>query len=219
MRAVIASGTGRYSDPWHPFEKTSPLVAEILNGVGFTVAVDDDVDRAMTALDGVDLLVVNAGDPWRGSSDEEHAPGAAVTGFATAIDRGIGVLALHCAVSSLRDYAEWFPAIGGMWVPGLSYHPPAAATDIRGGSIPDGPMIGDFDVFDECYCRIQRIGRSVEVAHHDASGHAEPAAWVRHHGLSRVAVDLLGHDERSYAAPGHQHMLTDLALWAATPRS
>src|SRR5699024_9887359 len=64
MRALVASGSGRYADPWHPFPKTSPLLAEILSGSGFEVDVDDDVDASMGRLEGVDLLVVNAADPW-----------------------------------------------------------------------------------------------------------------------------------------------------------
>ncbi len=62
MRAVIASGSGRYADPWHPFPETSPLLAETPRGAGFAVEIDEDVDGAMARLAGVGLLVVNAGD-------------------------------------------------------------------------------------------------------------------------------------------------------------
>ncbi|WP_442576380.1 ThuA domain-containing protein [Microbacterium sp. F51-2R] len=213
MRAVIASGSERYDDPWHPFERTSPLVAGILTDAGFEVSIDHAVDHAMTRLDDVDLLVVNAGDPWRGSPRGAEAGADAVAGMASALDRGIGVIALHCAVSSLRDYPEWFGAIGGMWVPGLSFHPPAGVAHIFGGRLPDGTQIESFDVFDECYCRIQQIGRSTPVAHHHADGQAEPVAWTRTHGRSRIAVDLLGHDERSYESEGHAHLLSSLARW------
>ena len=219
MHAVIASGTGRYRDPWHPFERTTPLVAEILTMSGFSVAIDDDVDRAMTKLHGVDLLVVNAGDPWRSTPEGAAAPARSVNGLRCALERGIGIVALHCAVSSLRDYPDWFPAIGGMWVPGLSFHPPADTAHITGGTLPGGSVIADFEVNDERYCRIQRLGASTEVAHHSHNGRAEPAAWVREHGPSRVAVDLLGHDERSYDSAGHRGLLSTLALWVAGSRA
>lgn len=214
MRAVIASGSGRYADPWHPFARTSPLLADTLIDAGFDVAVDDEVDRVMQDLGGVDLLVVNAGDPWR-NGDGQHPHEASTDGFATALHRGIGVLAMHCAVSSLRDYPEWAPAVGGMWVPGSSFHPPASRAEITGRELPDGSPVATFTVFDERYCRLQRLGRSTIVAHHHGpEGETEPTAWVREIGRSRVAVDVLGHDERSYESPGHRFLIRELSRWA-----
>ncbi|WP_243077190.1 ThuA domain-containing protein [Microbacterium sp. SS28] len=211
MRAVIASGTGRYADPWHPFPKTSPLVAEILRDAGFEVAVDPDVDHAVAHLDDVDLLVVNAGDPWRDHDETGATP--APDALAAALERGIGVIALHCAVASLRDYPEWAPAIGAMWVPGLSYHPTAGVISVAVGGLPGQPH-SSFEVHDESYCRLQRLGRSTVVAEHPGDGSPEPAAWIREAGASRVAVDVLGHDERSYESAGHRELLRRLALWA-----
>lgn len=221
MRALIASGSGRYADPWHPFSATSPLIAQILTDAGLDVSIDHDVDRAMVALDGVDLLVVNAGDPWRSTDRPAEPPQESVDGFAAALARGMGVLALHCAVSSLRDYPEWYPAIGAMWVPELSFHPDASLTTIRGEvaahEVP-GLDVSAFDVYDERYCRLQRLGRSTIVATHegrDATDPREPTAWVRELDGARVAVDVLGHDERSYESAGHRRLLASLALWAA----
>ncbi|HWI30084.1 MAG TPA: ThuA domain-containing protein [Microbacterium sp.] len=210
---MIASGTGRYADPWHPYPQTSALVAEILQGAGFETIIDE-VDSAMGRLDGADLLIVNAGDPWRGE-EGSTAPEAAVDQFAHALRRGIGVLALHAAVTSMRDYPEWAPAIGAMWVPTLSFHPPADDTVIRFEALPNGTTGGEFAVFDERYCRLQRLGRSTVLAHHEGSDAPEPAAWIRTHGASRVAVDVLGHDERSYESAGHRTLIAALARWAA----
>ncbi|WP_245861235.1 ThuA domain-containing protein [Microbacterium aurantiacum] len=218
MRAVIASGSGRYADPWHPFDRTSPLLARVLEPAGFDVEIDDDVDHAMANLQGVDLVVVNAGDPWRSADSAGAAPRASTSGFAAALERGIGVLAVHSALSSLRDYPEWAPAIGGMWVPGLSWHPPADIADITGGELPSGPTIEAFAVFDERYARLQQFGERQVVATHLVDGAVEPTAWVRQHGASRIAVDTLGHDEESYASAGHRALLARLAGWLTSPR-
>lgn len=215
MRALIASGTGRYEDPWHPFPRTSPLLAGILREGGFDTEIDE-VDAAMHRLDGFDLLVVNAGDPWRNSESEESTPAASVDGLREALDRGIGVLAMHCAVASLRDYPEWAPAIGGMWVPGASFHPPAGDTRITGLELPDGTEIADFELFDERYCRLQALGQSTAVAEHEAPAGRESTAWVRQSGRSRIAVDTLGHDERSYDSAGHRAFITALAHWTTS---
>lgn len=214
MRALIASGTGRYADPWHPFPRTSALISEILEQSGFQVEIDDDVDHALQRLRGIHLLVVNAGDPWRGDEKCAPAPVSAGKDLSDALRAGMGVLAVHCAVSSLRDYPDWFSAIGATWLPGLSWHPPASSTIVRGGALPGGEAVADFEVFDERYCRLQRIGRSTIVATHDGEADREPTAWVREHGASRVAVDLLGHDERSYESAGHRELLASLAGWA-----
>lgn len=217
MKALIASGAGRYADPWHPFPETSPRIGAVLAEAGFDVQIDDDVDAAMTRLSDVDLLVVNAGDPWRDvASQTTSAPVESIEGFATALEWGIGVLAFHCAVSSLRDYPEWAPAVGAMWVPGLSWHPPASTTTIRGKTLPGGTPVEDITVFDERYCRLQRLGRSDVVAVHDGDGEDEAAAWTREFAASRIAVDLLGHDERSYFSAEHGRLIARLALWAAS---
>jgi len=213
MRALIASGTGRYADPWHPFPTTSRLLGRTLSSAGFEVAIEDDVDAAMRALADVDLLVVNAGDPWRADIDASPPPDASVEGLAGALVRGIGVLAIHCAVSSLRDYPEWASAIGAMWIPGLSFHPSFGETAVTGIHLPDGLAVEDFVVDDERYCRLQRIGRSTRVAEFLGSDAVEPAAWIRQVGRSRIAVDVLGHDERSYESEGHLRLLAQLARW------
>ena len=75
MRAVIATGEGRYADQWHPFAATSLRVKSVLEDAGFTVAVDEDLDGTMTRLDGVDLLVVNAANregDFEWMKDREH---------------------------------------------------------------------------------------------------------------------------------------------------
>ncbi|MBS3179859.1 MULTISPECIES: ThuA domain-containing protein [unclassified Pseudoclavibacter] len=213
MRALIASGTGRYADPWHPYERTSPLLGALLERCGFTVRIRDDVDAAMRDLVDVDLLVVNAGDPWRGDSTQS-APDSSVTGLAEALRDGLGVLAMHSATASLRDYPEWAEATGAIWMPKLSWHPPAGVAEIRGLSLPDGDEVDDFTVFDERYLRLQQVGRSHVVAQHTHEGHLSPTSWVREAGRSRVAVDLLGHDERSYESHAHVELISRLARWA-----
>lgn len=218
MRALIASGTGRYADPWHPYAETSPLLSDVLSEGGFEVEIDDDVDRAMTRLADVELLVVNAGDPWRSGRDG-LTPQASIDGLSAALAQGVGVLAVHAALASLRDYPEWAAMIGAMWIPGLSWHPERGAVTVRGLAFPDGSAVADVDVDDEQYLRLQRIGRSHTVAEHEVDGARHPAVWVRDHGPARIAVDALGHDERSYDSADHRALLLRLAHWATEHRT
>ena len=216
VRALIATGTGRYGDPWHPYPATSALIAQVLEDAGFDAATDTDVEHAMASLADVDLLVVNAGDPWRGDAAAQESPVASVTGLAAALERGIGVLGLHAAVSSLRDYPCWGPAIGAVWLPGMSWHPPAGRTIVHPTGAHGGP-VGDFEAFgvlDERYLRLQRLGTSTVVAEFEHCGVRHPAAWVGTHGRARVTADLLGHDESSYESAGHRDLVRRLARWA-----
>ncbi len=216
-RALVLTGSGRYADPWHPFAETGSRVADILIRREWDVDVSDDVDGGMASLEGYDLVAVSAGDPWRGG--ERGAPPASVEGFAAALERGIGVLALHAAVSSLRDYPEWAPAIGAMWVPGLSFHPDAGEMTVQvEPDVVPAEVPTTFHVHDERYCALQRLGRRTVVAWHEGDGAKEPAAWVREHGAARIAVDVLGHDSRSFDASGHRTLVAALAAWAVDGR-
>lgn len=217
-RAVIASGTARYADPWHPFPATSARIAAALRDDGWDVVVDEDVDHALAHLDGVDLLVVNAGDPWRDGDTElePYADPAADAGLRSAIDRGIGIIAVHAALSTLRDHPAWREAIGGEWEPGRSWHPPIADAHVRvvDAEHPVTAGVPGFDVFDERYSDLAVDDGARVLAEHDVDGTAHAAVWVREEP-TRAVVSSLGHDERAYDAPEHIALLQRAARWAA----
>lgn len=215
--ALIASGGGRYADPWHPFPDTSRAIADLLTEGGWTVQVDEDVDGALTRLAGVDLLVVNAGDPWRSVEGQRFALPAASEGLTAALAAGTGVLAVHAAVSSLRDYPVWRHTIAGDWVPERSWHPEISEATIDVVD-PDHPVtagIESFTLWDERYTDLD-VDLDVQVlAVHEEGGRRHPLLWVRDLPTGRVAVSLLGHDERSFASAPHRRLLQQAAGWAA----
>ena len=45
--ALILSGAGRYSDPWHPYADTSARLASVVENVGLHCVIDSDVDAGM----------------------------------------------------------------------------------------------------------------------------------------------------------------------------
>lgn len=207
-RTLILSGTGRYADPWHPLPETTARIADILTDVGHRVTVETDIDRGMRRLDDVDLLVVNAGDPWRGG--ERGADPRSIAGFDAAIESGIGVFAFHSAVASLRDYPRWAGLLGAVWLPTLSFHPPFGGMDVQ----VERAVGTGFSLEDERYCALQGTGeREIVAWHAGADERREPAAWRRIAGRSRIAVDVLGHDSRSYDSEGHAEMIVALATW------
>lgn len=213
--AIVASGAGRYADPWHPYPETSAAIAEILRGAGWRVEVIEDADRALAALGDAALLVVNAGDPWRGEDAARGADPAADAGLTAAVERGIGVIATHSGLSSLRDYPLWRRAIGGEWVAGASWHPEIGATTLRSVDGAHGIVPGDLEVFDERYADLEVDDGVRVLAVHDVDGVSHPAVWTSEGGGIRAVASSLGHDARSYASDGHRTLLVRAARWAA----
>lgn len=212
-RALVLSGHGRYADPWHPFPETSAALAEVLSAAGLEVEVSEDVDGSLQRLDGVDLLAVNTGDPWRNGETGRGAPEPAVAGLDAALERGVSILAMHTGITSLRDYPSWAAAVGAVWLPQVSQHPPLAEFTVRLRPDPVLAEQPDFTVADEQYSFLQRVGSSTVLAEHTHAGERHPLVWVRTHGVARMAVDLLGHDERSYASAGHHRLLRSVINW------
>ncbi|KJL26082.1 Trehalose utilization [Microbacterium oxydans] len=227
--ALILTGTGRYADPWHPYAETSPLLAELVRTAGFSPRIETDVDAALRGLDpGVRLLVVNAGDPEgpdAGDAPDAQAPTVprehrfehAVAGdlaLGAALDRGIGLLAVHSAAASLRDYPSYERALGGRWVRGTSWHPHFDEAQVR--LDPRHPLatgMPDFTVDDERYTDLRVHGDIDRLAFHEHDGVQHPLVWTREVGPSRVVYDALGHDSRSYASTGHRELLGRTLQW------
>lgn len=208
MRAVIASGTGRYSDPWHPLADTSERLRRIVADEGFDVEVIPDVDAALAGLDGVDLLVVNATDPWRNGETGTGAPEDSTAGLGAAVQRGIGIVAMHNAIASLRDYPVWRTLLGGDWIPGVSGHPPLGDLVVR-------PVDGaPFTLSDEGYIGLEFDGDAEVLAHHELEGVSHPLLWRRQVGPTRVVYDALGHDGRSFDSAEHVELLREALSWS-----
>ncbi|GAA1465868.1 ThuA domain-containing protein [Microbacterium thalassium] len=217
--AVIAVGTGRYADPWHPFTATGDAVAALLRTDGWDVSIDADVDHALTVLAGADLLVVNAGDPWRSAPGDpaplRRAEAAATRCLDDAVARGTGILALHAATATLRDYPRFREAIGGEWVEGTSWHPPIgeATVPVDDPSHPVTSGLATVTVFDELYTDVVVDPGAHVLVSHELEGRRHPLVWTREHP-TRAVVCALGHDERAYASPDLQRLVRQAARWA-----
>ena len=223
MRAVILSGSGRHADPWHAFAETSAVLAGIVAGAGYRVNVNDDLLAGLVGLGDADLLVVNAGrqpdaprpegapEPAEPTDDEIVA---ADEGFDAALDRGIGVLAVHAAVGTLPELPAFGDAVGARWIEGSSWHPPIGEARVRiVGSHLIADELDDFTVFDERYSGLQLDGVIEPIAEHEEQGMRHPLVWARELGHSRIVYDALGHDVRSYDSPEHRELITRALEW------
>ena len=207
-RSLILSGGGAYSDPWHPFAATSERIAEILTALGHHVGISELVADRVADLRGWDLIVVNA------ASGPEADTSAAQAGLTAALERGLGVLAIHVGACTLLGLPAWESVTGAAWTTS-SMHPKAGPCRIitYPGRHPICAPVADFDITDERYAYLRTAPGIVPLAAHEHAGQLHPVLWARIHEKSRIVTDLLGHDERSYDSPAHRELISRAARW------
>jgi uncharacterized protein len=210
---VLTGGLG------HDFALTTARVMAELDSLGVSTTVTNDVDDAWQQVDdGLDVLIVNAhrcrltGERWahvrdRWSYATPPSAGPALWGH---LARGGGLVALHAAVRGFDDWPGWGEALGASWDASGSHHRPFGPVDVL---VADGEP---FVVEDEAYAGLTWHADVDVLATDAASG--QPLAWRRRAGGGRVAVDLLGHDARSYDAPARVALLRANFVWAAERR-
>jgi uncharacterized protein len=215
MRNLLLSG-----GVGHPFPATSGALAELLDEVGITSEITEDIEDGLRALADYDLLTVNAL-RWRMDAEryahlrDDWAFSLSAEGRAE-IERhlahGRPILAIHTACICFDDWAGWGAIVGGAWDWGRSSHPPIseARINVRTDAHAVVAGIGDFSLVDEVYgfLALQDDVAPLATSPHGGADHA--LLWVRHVAGARVAFDALGHDERSYASPEHRRLIRRL---------
>jgi hypothetical protein len=221
-RSLVLSGGGTFADPWHRFGRTSARLADVLWSLGHRVEVTDFVADRVAGLTqsgpgGFDLIVVNAAaGPGLLPAEQD----AARAGLRTALNRGLGVLAVHVGVGTLLGLPEWEKVTGAVWVEGQSGHPPLgpARVQTHQDRHPIVAGVPDFDVIDERYTGLRLVPGIVPLATHRHQGRQHPLVWARELGPSRVVADALGHDVRSYDSASHRRLLTRAVQWLTEER-
>jgi len=208
-RSLILSGGGEYRDPWHPFAATSARLAGLLRTLGHEVEVSESVGDSAAELAGWDLVVVNA------AAGPPADTTAAAAGLRAALDRGVGVLAVHVGACTLLGLPDWESVTGAAWVSGRSMHPKTGPCRITTypGRHPICAPVADFDIVDERYSYLRIAPDVVPLAAHEHGGETHPLLWARVLGRSRVVTDALGHDERSYDSAAHRELISRAAHW------
>jgi len=211
-RALLLTGTGRYSDPWHPFPETSRRIAAVLVASRYQVEAPDDVDVALASGSLPDLLVVNVGLP----RDGERSPSdAAAAGLDAYLLSGRPLLAFHASATSFLDSPLWESALGGRWVRGTSMHPDQgnARVHLRPHIVTEG--LEDFALIDERYSFLRVSPKLAVIATHNHAGMEHPLVWLREGDgeLGRAAYDALGHDTHSFDSATHLALLHRIIAW------
>jgi len=208
----------------HPFLQAGPALVQTLAEVGVHTDVVTDLDAAATRIDrGCDLVTVNACrfrmlderySPTQRSEFGAEAPPQLRTAIEAHLAAGRPMLALHTAPICFDDWPNWGVLLGGRWVWGESYHPPVDALRVRPvGDHPIAAGVSPFTIVDERYSSLA-VSSTVQIlAVAESTEGDHPVCWVHTVGSARVAVDLLGHDHRSYEATDHCLLLHRIVRW------
>lgn len=203
----------------HPFERTSAMVDELLEDVGVSSAITEDVDASLAALPETrpDLVTLNIL-RWRMEVDRyahlraEHAislSASARRGMSRYVQEGGALLALHGATICFDDWSEWRGILGAVWEWDRSFHPPVddmlVEVDDPTHAIVTG--LDDFWIVDEAYGFLTEEPDVAPLLVSTHGGRRHPLLWERRYGAGTVIYDALGHDERSFDHPTHREIL------------
>jgi uncharacterized protein len=210
---VILSGEGPHTDPWHSLLETSTRMAEIL-GETNSVAIVKSIDELEAALDGADVLLVNASAYRSTSIPEDDVFARVLEGF---LARGGNLLATHSATVAFPGLPSWRSVLGATWALGRTFHPPLGRSLIQRSDVvhPITEGLGDFWVHDERYSNLDFVDESdiVPLYVHSEDGVTHPLVWARTVESSRVVYNALGHDVSSFDSPEHVALLKRTVSW------
>lgn len=215
-RIRIISGVGRFSDRWHPYAETSPRISELLTAGGHQVEIAESTPQAFSDLSEVDLLILNVG----GGTDE-HPPDDSwlpiFDNLGAWIEAGNPILGIHAAANAFPDWPAWRRLLGGLWVRGVSHHPPR--TEFTFDVTPTGlghPAVGGLStvtVLDERYSELDVADGSVPLLQHRFDDKDQVMVWAVDDGRRRAIYDGLGHDLEAYDSPDRCRLLLSEAAW------
>ena len=216
----------------HPADASVPSILTALGPHAIQTHVEEDVERACSALKGYDLLTMCAL-RWR-MSDPRYDAQRARWGLALShsardaiiefLHNGGALLAMHTAAICFDDWPQWGDIVGAHWVWGESGHPAYGRVQVRFAPQVSGSIaldLQDFECEDEVYQRMSiapdveplAFARSMQGDAPDSHNWA-PVLWTRHWQGARVAYSALGHDAASLDHPVHQRLLGRAACWA-----
>jgi type 1 glutamine amidotransferase len=211
-KAVVVSGAGRYSDPWHPFAETSEALARILAEEGLHAHVAENVDETLANTRAFDLVLVNIGAPQWG---DPAADAAVRLGVLEHLHAGKPLMSHHVSVTSLPTFPEWEAITGATWVRGTTMHPEYgwAHISVHAERHPIVGGLSDFDIQDERYAHLRVSPTVFPVLTHHYEGTDQALLWPRTYRGARIVYDALGHDRRSYESTEHRTILRRAVCW------
>lgn len=211
------SGTGRYTDPWHPFAETSAAIAAVARDHGHQVEVVDSDPAALTDLNDVDLVVINSGGNPQVEMEPDPAWQRAFDAFGGWLAAGHPVLGVHTASNAFPDWPQWPGLLGGRWVRGRSMHPERSEFTFTAAPGADGhPALGGLTrvtAYDERYSYLDVHDGSIPLLQQRYEDVDHVMAWARTAGAVTSVYDGLGHGPESYESAERRRLLAAEIAW------
>lgn len=199
----------------HEPERCASIIAQMLEGEGFKVYVENSTEAFADPAIGDMSLVV----PIYTMSKIEKEE---LTNLTAAVRGGVGLAGYHGGMcDAFRDSVEYQFMCGGQWVA----HP-GNIIDYRVNiTRPEDPVmenIPDFDYRSEQYYMHVDPSNEVLATTTFSGEHAPwiegvvmPVVWKRRHGQGRVFYSSLGHVASEFEVPEMRTILRRGMLWAA----
>ena len=200
----------------HTPEQSAKFVAEMLEGEGFKVVVENTTEAfADPAIRDLSLIV-----PVYTMSTIEREE---VKNLCAAVEGGVGLAGFHgCMCDAFRNEIDYQFMTGGQWVahPGDIVDFDVRITD-PGDPVMEG--ITDFGFRSEQYYMHvdpanQVLATTTFTGEHCAwvKGVEMPIIWKRHHGAGRVFYSALGHTVAEFEDQKMATIFKRGMLWAAS---
>jgi type 1 glutamine amidotransferase len=212
VRTLLLSG-----GPHHPFDRTSPAIADMLHGAGkFAVSVTTDVGELNAErLAALDLLAINACLPVGHYPSLTTQQKQAILRF---VEDGKGLFSIHSGAIVFNDWPEFTRIVGGFWEDGRSAHgpyQPGYEIHVVDGGHPVTRGIADFEIHDELYHTLTMTAHVHVLMTAFCDGRIHPTAWTREVGRARVHYNALGHGWETFENETFRELLLRGFLWTA----
>ena len=210
--------TGDDAMPAHDWPTVSAATREILaESKKFDVKVCEDagiLDSAATLsrYDVIYLAMYNAKTPTLSEQAKQNLLGY--------VKGGKGFVVSHLSSASFKEWPEFKPLCGRIWVMGTSGHGPRSKFQVKVAdtSSPITTGLSDFEADDELYAKLQGDApiHVLLTADSDWSKKTEPLAFTLDYGQGRVFHHAFGHDVKALQNPFVRTVIARGTEWAAT---
>lgn len=131
------------------------------------------------------------------------------------LNYGVGIVSLHHALISFREWDEYDRIIGGVWTAGENTvkHDVRYSVKIADPNHPVTRGITDFEIVDETY-KGYAVNPNVHVllrADHPDS--APVIGWTHRYGNSPIVYIQHGHDGLAYGNPNYRKLVSQAIRW------
>jgi len=147
--------------------------------------------------------------------------------FVAMLDAGVGLVVLHHAVCSYRNWPEYLRIAGGRyahtpWVKDGIEQPASTYTHdakfhVKVGDLkhPVTKGVTDFQIVDEVYGNVEILPTVHPLLSTDDPNSSPLVGWVNPYGNARVVTLTLGHDKQAWENPAFIQILSQAIRWTA----